>query len=178
MNIEKCEINDLLLIKPEIFYDFRGTYVETFNKLTYDFSIDFVQDDVSISKKNVLRGLHGDGIKPEQNSTWKLIQCLEGEIFVVIVDVRKDSSSFKQTKTFILNDSNKHQLLIPPGCGNGHLCLSNKCIFHYKQSEFYKGQSDQFTIKWDSVGVNWPIIGEPILSERDKNAESLSNFKF
>jgi dTDP-4-dehydrorhamnose 3,5-epimerase len=148
------------------------------NHLAPGIFLDFVQDDVSISKKNVLRGLHGDGLKPKQNATWKLIQCLDGEIFVVIVDVRKDSSTFKQTKTFILNDSNKYQLLIPPGCGNGHLCLSNKCIFHYKQSEYYKGQSDQFTIKWNSVGVNWPINGEPILSERDKNAEPLSNFKF
>jgi dTDP-4-dehydrorhamnose 3,5-epimerase len=167
-------IPGLILIKPDIFYDFRGEYIETFNVEKYTFfdeqnrQILFVEDDLSVSRYNVLKGMHGD------ERTWKLVQCIYGEFYVVIVDYRKNSSSYLKHESFILNDSNRYQILIPSGCANGHLCLSDYCIFSYKQSCSYKGSGKQFTLKWDdpSLGIHWPITS-PILSLRDKLAEIL-----
>lgn len=158
------EIPGLYHIKPKIFKDHRGEYIETWNKDEYNKIIwlDFVQDDISTSKFGVLRGLHGD------YKTWKLIQCLKGEIFVAIADCREEHK--KVIKTFILNDVNREQLLIPPGCANGHQVLSKDgCIFSYKQSTYYEGSDKQFTVGWDSLNIDWPIKN-PILSLRDKNA--------
>jgi len=165
------KIMDLKIIKPEVFYDFRGEYIETFNAEKYKFStakdgeIIFVEDDISLSKKGVLRGLHGD------EKTWKLIQCLWGEIYVAVVDMRKHSSTYLQWETFAINDKNRWQLLIPAGCANGHLCLSEKCIFSYKQSQIYSGMANQFTIRWDDPKLNifWPVTN-PLLSDRDATA--------
>jgi dTDP-4-dehydrorhamnose 3,5-epimerase len=165
MTIITQNLFNVKLIKPEIQYDFRGQYVETWNEEKYKtFGVKFVQDDVSFSKKNTLRGLHGD------NKTWKLIQCLYGEIYVAIVDMRKNSPTFEKFQTFAINDNNRYQLLIPPGVANGHLCLSDKCIFSYKQSEYYSGAENQFTVKWNKYPIYWPIK-DPILSERDANAK-------
>lgn len=167
---ESKSIPGLIRIIPEIFRDHRGEYVETWNHLLYNTNahITFVQDDISTSKLGVLRGLHGDW------KTWKLIQCLKGEIFVVIVDCRKENRG--TIETFILNDQNRHQLLIPPGCANGHLVLSD-CIFSYKQSTYYEGADKQFTIAWDSLNVNWPIKN-PILSLRDKQGIHINQFNY
>lgn len=168
---ESQQIRDLRIIKPVSFHDFRGEYVETFRAKNYKFQdwrgneIVFVEDDVSVSRKGVLRGLHGD------NKTWKLIQCLWGEIFVAVADMRKNSPTFLQTETFSVSDKNRIQLLIPAGCANGHLCLSEKCIFSYKQSQYYSGSENQFTVRWDDpkLHLKWPIEN-PILSERDSSA--------
>lgn len=171
------KIPSLLHIIPNVFYDYRGEYIETWNSRIYEFNepITFVQDDISTSKYGVLRGLHGDW------STWKLIQCLKGEIFVAVVDCRKVSTPIPKIsgefQTFILNDKNRHQLLIPPGCANGHLVLSEDgCIFSYKQSTHYEGADKQFTLKWDYLPIDWPIEN-PILSLRDKNGKSLFDIK-
>lgn len=169
---ESNQVKDLKLIRPNVFYDFRGEYVETFNAEKYDFldsggqKVVFVEDDISVSRKNVLRGLHGD------DKTWKLIQCLWGEIFVVVVDMRKNSSTYLHWETFSINEKNRWQLLIPAGCANGHLCLSEKCIFSYKQSQIYSDGSNQFTVRWDDPRLNifWPVK-TPILSKRDAMAK-------
>ena len=175
MDISKSsKIEDLLLIKPSIFYDFRGEYFETFSKEKYNFTdhtgnkINFVEDDISQSRKGVLRGLHGD------EKTYKLIQCIYGEIFVSVIDMRKDSATYLNYESFSINDKNRWQILVPSGCANGHLCLSNKCIFSYKQSEYYSGMENQFTIRWDDpyFDIFWPIKS-PILSKRDSNVEFL-----
>ncbi len=167
-------ITDLKTIFPEVFYDFRGEYVETYNTDRYRFTdrnghpLVFVEDDVSVSKKNVLRGLHGDG------KTWKLIQCLLGEIYVVVVDMREQSPTHLNWEAFTLNEKNRYQVLVPAGCANGHLCLTERCIFSYKQSECYTGMENQFTVRWDDpkLGVWWPIR-EPLLSQRDGGAALL-----
>jgi dTDP-4-dehydrorhamnose 3,5-epimerase len=168
---ESKKINDFKIIKPVSFYDFRGEYLETFNAEKYKFQdsegngVLFVEDDISVSKKGVLRGLHGD------SKTWKLIQCLFGEIYVAVVDMRKSSSTYLQWETFAVNEKNRWQLLIPAGCANGHLCLSEKCIFSYKQSQYYSGMQNQFTVRWDDPKLNifWPIK-TPMLSLRDSTA--------
>jgi dTDP-4-dehydrorhamnose 3,5-epimerase len=156
---------EILIFQPEVFYDYRGEYIETYNEQKYNEykKINFVQDDVSISRKDVLRGLHGD------NKTWKLIQCLYGSIMVVIVDCNKNSKTYYKHSTFHLNDKNLLQILIPPNYANGHLCISDKCIFSYKQSEYYNGSEQQFTVLWNDPDLNikWPITN-PILSLRDK----------
>ena len=172
MLIEEPEIiNGIKIITLPVFNDLRGQSVETFSEKEYLFyddnkqQIKFVEDDVSVSKKNVLRGLHGD------NKTWKLIQCLYGEVFFVVLDMRPASSTYLKWQEIILNDANRLQVLIPAGCVNGHLCLSDKCLFSYKQSQYYGGASGQLTVRWDDPAFNipWPIK-EPILSERDGSA--------
>ncbi len=170
MVIEQTEFNKVFLFKQHIHKDHRGTFVETFNLdelKEKGIKINFVRDCISTSKKNVLRGIHYD------NKTWKLIQCMFGKIYFVVVDMRKDSSQYLKWQHFILSDENRHQVLVPPNFGNGHLVLSENCIFHYKMSEYYDPENEK-TLKWDDprVNISWPIK-EPILSEKDKNAKYL-----
>lgn len=175
MNTAQSEnIRDLVVITPEIFYDFRGEYVETYSRAKYVFQdnnglgIEFVEDDISVSRRNVLRGLHGD------SKTWKLIQCLWGEFYYVVVDMRQDSPTYLRWESFILNDRNRRQVLVPAGCANGHLVLSDRCIFSYKQSEYYSGMENQFTVRWNDpkLSIYWPI-SNPVLSLRDSTAKLL-----
>jgi dTDP-4-dehydrorhamnose 3,5-epimerase len=163
MKVLETKLKGVLLITPPtIFEDFRGTYVETYNKELYNFAPEFVQDDISISKKNVLRGIHGD------YKTWKLISCLYGSFYLVVVNWNEYSPQFCQWDFFLLSDRNRKQVLIPPKFGNGHLVLSDLAIFHYKQSTYYD-RSSQFTLKWNDpyLNIKWPIKN-PILSERDR----------
>lgn len=171
---ESTKIADLKVVTPCVFHDFRGEYVETFSAKRYEFfdsdgrQIEFVEDDISVSRQNVLRGLHGD-VK-----TWKLIQCLYGEFYYVVVDMRKDSETYLNWEAFAVNDKNRKQVLVPAGCANGHLCLSEKCIFSYKQSQYYQSADEQFTVRWDDpkLKIYWPIKN-PILSQRDSSAQFL-----
>jgi len=176
MNIEiSSKINDLKIITPTVFYDFRGEYVETFNQNGYVFfdcngkKVEFVEDDISLSRQNVLRGLHGD------TKTWKLIQCLSGEFYFVVVDMRANSSTYLNWESFTLNERNRKQVIVPAGCANGHLCLSERCIFSYKQSQYYDGMENQFTVRWNDpkLNIHWPI-NNPILSQRDSITGFLS----
>jgi len=168
------KIAQLKVIIPDVFYDFRGEYVETFNARRYEFyddhgqRLEFVEDDISVSRQNVLRGLHGD------SETWKLVQCLYGEFYYVVADMRPVSPTHLNWESFILNDRNRKQVLVPAGCTNGHLVLSEKCIFSYKQSQYYEGAEAQFTVRWDDPKLNifWPIRN-PILSQRDSSASFL-----
>ena len=163
--IKKTNLLGVLKIKLTSFEDHRGSYIETYNKnffIEKGIKVDFLQDDISISHKNVLRGIHGD------QKTWKLISCLYGEFQLVVVNNDPQSNEYKKWESFNLSFENKMQVLVPPKFGNGHLVLSDKCIFHYKQSSEYN-RSEQFTIKWNdsSFGFKWNI-SNPILSERDK----------
>lgn len=165
MEISKTKLDGVLSVKPPtIFEDFRGTYVELYNEKLYKeagIHIDFIQDDISVSSKNVLRGIHGD------KETWKLISCLYGKFYLVVVNCDLGSKDFGKWEAFVLSARSRRQILIPPGYGNGHLVLSRKAIFHYKQSTYYN-PSGQFTYTWDDprLNINWPTK-KPILSERD-----------
>jgi dTDP-4-dehydrorhamnose 3,5-epimerase len=170
ITVTKTELNDVILIKPSIFEDHRGMYVETFNEVDYkqnNINIKFVRDDVSTSSKNVLRGLHYD------NKTWKLIHCMYGKIFFVVADMRKDSDQYLKWQSFILTSDNRHQVLVPPGFANGHYVLSDQCIFHYKMSEYYDPENEK-GVKWNDpkLGIFWPA-DHPMLSEKDSNTELL-----
>lgn len=165
MKVYKTSLEGVLRIELDVFKDFRGEYVETYNEKLYrekGINIDFLQDDISVSSKGVLRGIHGDSL------TWKLISCLRGEFYLVVVNCDEQSKEFRKWQSFVLSEENKHQVLIPPKYGNGHLCLSDKCIFHYKQSTYYD-PSRQFSIRWNDprFNIRWPIK-DPILSQRDK----------
>ena len=156
-------INGVVDREQDAFTDYRGDLYTIWKD--DDFDLNFNHDKVSTSRKNVLRGIHGD------NKSWKLVTCLYGEIYFVIVDNRESSDTFLQWESMMLTDRNRRQVLIPPGVGNGFLVMSHRSVFHYKWS--YEGEyadvNQQFTIKWNDpiVGVDWPI-DNPILSRRDK----------
>jgi len=144
--------------------------VETYNEKLYreaGIKVKFVQDDISVSSQNVLRGIHGDG------KTWKLVSCLYGEFYLVVVNWDDASPQFGKWDSFILSDQNRLQVLVPPKFGNGHLILSKLAIFHYKQSTYYN-RARQFTILWNDPKLNiwWPIQN-PIVSKRDGGGENV-----
>jgi len=165
MDVQKTKLGGVLLITPPtIFKDFRGTYVELYNENLYNeagITVKFMQDDISVSSCNVLRGIHGDA------ETWKMISCLHGKFYLMVVNWDETSPQYRQWESFTLSDQNRLQVLIPPKFGNGHLVLSELAIFHYKQSSYYNRQG-QFTILWNDPALNlpWPVKN-PILSKRD-----------
>ena len=169
MEVCRSELDGVVTITPPtIFEDFRGTYVETYNEDLYrqaGIDVEFRQDDISTSTRHVLRGIHGDG------ETWKLISCLYGKFYLVVVNWDEASRQFGKWTSFVLSDSNRLQVLVPPKFGNGHLVLSDAAIFHYKQSSYYN-RAGQFTLFWDDPRLNiwWPIRN-PILSRRDEGSE-------
>ena len=165
LSVSKTKLDGVLLIKPaSMFHDFRGSYVETYNEEQYKaagINVNFIQDDISVSRKNVLRGIHGDDV------TWKLVSCHYGKIYLVVVNWNKASPQFGEWVSFELSDENHLQVLIPPNFGNGHVVLSDMAVFHYKQSTYYD-RARQFTIMWNDpkLHIRWPV-SNPILSKRD-----------
>lgn len=165
MKVEKTKLDGVLLIKLEAFEDHRGYYLETYNEQAYrehGIDVKFVQDDISVSRRNVLRGIHGD------SETWKLISCLCGQFYLVVLNGDPESKQFGQWQSFVLSDTNRWQVLVPPRCGNGHLVMTESAIFHYKQNTYYNPKG-QFTYKWNDPRFNiwWPVQN-PILSRRDE----------
>jgi dTDP-4-dehydrorhamnose 3,5-epimerase len=147
------------------FVDRRGIYWTSWEKKKFIPRINFNHDKFSLSKKNVLRGLHGD------RKTWKLVSCVYGEVFFVIVNYNKKSKNYLKFKTFLLSHENRKQILVPPNFLNGYLCLSRECLFHYKLSykNNYVDVKNQISINWKDkrLKIKWPIK-KPILSKRDK----------
>lgn len=166
--IEPTKLDGVLRVKPITYFeDFRGRYIESYNYDIYKsqgLKIEFVQDDFSRSHKGVLRGIHGD------SDTWKLVSCIYGSFYLIVVNNDPKSSQYKQWISFTLSDRECHQILIPPKFGNGHLVISDEAIFHYKQSTYYD-RGNQFTIKFDDPEYDfwWPNVNV-ITSERDKSA--------
>jgi len=169
MKVENTNLHSVkVLTPPTNFIDFRGSYVEIYNRVLFKeagITIDFIQDDISTSKKNVLRGIHGD------QKTWKLISCLYGSFYLVVLDMDPASPTYKKWQGFDLSDANRLQVLVPPKHGNGHLVLSEMAIFHYKQNTEYD-RAGQFTVLWNEpeYKIKWPIEN-PILSKRDDGTE-------
>ena len=154
----------LRVMTPSVFEDHRGQFIETFNLEAFDEEggeIRFVRDAISVSHRHVLRGIHYD------DCTWKLIQCLHGEIFFVVIDLREDSETYLRWDSFTLSEQNRLQVLVPPRHGNGHLVLSESCIFHYKLSEYYDSDRERI-FRWDDerAAIEWPVR-EPVLSQKD-----------
>lgn len=165
MKVESTPLDGVLLITPPtLFEDWRGEYVELYNRRLYQdagITIDFVQDDISTSSRHVLRGLHGDG------ETWKLVSCLSGRFYLAVINWDPDSPQYRQWTSFTLSEKNRQQVLIPPRFGNGHVVLSEQATFHYKQTSYYN-RAGQFTLKWNDpeLGIWWPVPN-PLVSQRD-----------
>lgn len=172
MEIEKTDINDCIIIKPKFYYDQRGHFLETFQKERYlnkvNINIEFVQDNFSSSSKNVLRGLHFQKEKPQG----KLIYVVKGSIFDVVVDIRKDSSTYMNWIGVELSIENGHQLWVPPGLAHGFVVNEDANII-YKCTDYYN-PDDEYTLMWNDpdLNIDWNI-DNPILSEKDSKG-----FKF
>ncbi len=172
MKIFKTDLPEVLLIDLMPFEDHRGEYLSIHDFDLYKkngIEINFIQDSIIFSKKNVLRGIHGD------EKTWKLISCLKGEIYQVVVNCDKNSSQFGKWTSIVLSDKIRKQLLVPPKYGNAFLILSDEAIYNYKQSTSYNQiNPEQFTYRWNDpkFSINWPIKN-PILSDRDAKVKFL-----
>ena len=166
MKASQTELEGVLLIEPTVHLDSRGRFFESYEKEKYrELGVleDFVQDNQSLSNKNVLRGLHYR-IDPEQA---KLVRVVKGEVFDVVVDIRKSSPTFGKWQSFILSSTNYLQLYVPVGFAHGFCVLSDVAEFLYKVSEYYSGEKEKGII-WNDpdIGINWPT-SNPILSDKD-----------
>lgn len=176
MIVKTTNLPGVLLFEHECFEDHRGTYEELYNREKFDNSclhhlgrtIDFVENNIAVSSKHVLRGLHGD------TRTWKYVTCLRGKYFINVLCYDGKSEHYGKYQSFILSSQNKKQLLIPPYHGHGYVVMSDEAIFYYQQSCIYKGMAKQFTIKYNDDRFNmwWPIKN-PILSKRDEAGQPI-----
>lgn len=175
MEIETTEFEDLLVIHNRPLADDRGQFLKLFN---YDFfvdnklDVDFKEFYYSISNKEVIRGMHFQ-IPPFQHS--KLVYVSQGKILDVVLDLRKNATTFRKYFTIELNATNGDYLYIPKGFAHGFLSLDNKTIVNYAQTSCYSKVHDR-GILYNSFGFDWGIKN-PILSERDLDFEELNNFK-
>ena len=176
MKITNTAIPNILIIKPTIHGDDRGYFLETYRKDLLDkylgFEIKFIQDNESKSNKGTLRGLHYQ-LPPFAQS--KLVRVIKGEVLDIAVDIRKDSPTFGQYVSEILNESNKKQLLIPRGFAHGFVVLSDTAIFSYKVDNYYNPQYDR-GIAFDdkTLNIDWKIK-DLKLSQKDQNQPKLKD---
>lgn len=176
-NFIETKIKDLFVIEPTMYGDNRGYFMETYSKQAFqDFGLDydFVQDNQSSSKKGVLRGLHFQKTYPQA----KLVRVLKGEVFDVAVDLRKNSATYGEWVGVLLSEENKKQFMVPRGFAHGFLVVSDYAEFAYKCDEFYHPE-DEGGLMWNDqeIGIDWPDVGEIILSEKDKKHPSLKDSK-
>ena len=169
----KTTIEGLFIIENKSFFDERGLFYESWNKRELsklDLNVEFKQDNISISKKNVIRGLH---FQQNPFSQLKLVQVIHGKVMDVIVDLRKDSKTFKKHETIILDADDKQMILIPKGCAHGFLSMEENTVFLYKCSDYYN-QENEITILWNDsdLGINWNT-DSPIISKKDTNGLTL-----
>ena len=177
MVLTKCNIDGLLIIEPRVFEDSRGVFYETFNQLKFKemagINLAFVQDNESISKQNVLRGLHFQNPPFAQG---KLVRVVSGKAFDVAVDIRKNSPTYGQYEMIELSSENKKQFWIPPGFAHGFVALEENTIFNYKCSNYYSPVSER-TIQWNDpiLNINWGV-DSPIISEKDQKGLDFATF--
>lgn len=175
MNIIQTTIPDALIIESKVFGDDRGFFMESFNAKAFaektGVTSKFVQDNHSRSAQNVLRGLHYQ-IKQAQG---KLVRVVSGEVLDVAVDIRKSSPTFGQWTSCVLSESNKRQFWVPAGFAHGFVVLSDTADFLYKTTDYYAPEYER-SILWNdpALNIDWKIEGEPILSNKDKEALPLA----
>ncbi|MEH6559620.1 MAG: dTDP-4-dehydrorhamnose 3,5-epimerase [Oceanicoccus sp.] len=172
MNVRKTKIPGLILIEPSVFGDERGYFLETYNEQRYrNLGVEesFVQDNISFSRRGILRGLHYQ--KPMMQG--KLVQVLQGEVFDVAVDVRHGSPTFGQWEGFSLSETNKHQFYVPPGFAHGFVVTSETALFSYKCTDLYNPDGEH-SIAWNDpdINVQWPE-SRPQLSDKDQQGRLL-----
>lgn len=167
MKIIDTKIPDVKLLEPQVFGDERGFFMETFRDEWFRQNVadrTFVQENHSKSVKGVLRGLHYQ----TENTQGKLVRVTKGEVFDVAVDIRKNSSTFGQWVGEILSEANKRQLWVPEGFAHGFYVVSDEAEFVYKCTDYYNPKAEHSLI-WndETVGIEWPLAGEPSLSGKD-----------
>jgi dTDP-4-dehydrorhamnose 3,5-epimerase len=176
MKILDTHIKGLVFLESKVFNDERGFFTELFNQEIQELlgnNVNFVQDNLSISKKNVVRGLHFQ-IPPFAQG--KLVRAIKGEILDIAVDLRKDSPTFGQYESFVLNDQNHRCLYIPEGFAHGFASLKEDSVLFYKCTNVYHKISDRVLLWNDSsLNINWNV-DNPIISEKDKFGLTIDNF--
>lgn len=181
MIVEETELNGVVILKPDVYTDERGYFFESYNKEKYDkygIPSEFVQDNISKSKKNTVRGLHYQIGKFAQG---KLCHVVYGKVLDVAVDLRNNSTTFGKYTTAELSDENHYQIWIPIGFAHGFAVLSDEAIFHYKCTQVYNKEYERTLYYADKdLNINWKVK-EPLVSEKDRNAmifKDISNNTF
>jgi dTDP-4-dehydrorhamnose 3,5-epimerase len=177
MNIIKTSIEGLLVIEPKIFSDDRGHFFESWSKAAFEkegLNLNFVQDNQSLSAKGVLRGLHFQNPPFEQG---KLVRVISGAALDVAIDIRKNSATYGQHFSVVLNGDNKTSFWIPPGFAHGFITLEDDTIFTYKCTGVYNKESEG-SIVWNDkdLNIDWGW-GSPIVSDKDQDSPSFSDLK-
>lgn len=177
MNVIETNIEGLLIIEPDVFYDPRGFFFESYNEAKYkEAGLDykFVQDNLSLSEKHVLRGLHFQKPPFEQG---KLVQVIKGSVLDVAVDIRSNSPTYGQHHALVLNEKNKTQFFVPPGFAHGFITLEDNTIFSYKCTNVYNKESEG-SLHWNDelLNINWGVK-DPLVSDKDKLAPLFDTFK-
>ncbi|WP_343486898.1 dTDP-4-dehydrorhamnose 3,5-epimerase [Allomuricauda sp. d1] len=176
MKLTETKLADCFLIEHDVFKDERGLFLESYNKAAFEkltgLKINFIQDNISISKRGVLRGLHYQSPPYEQA---KLITVLKGEVIDVVVDIRKNSDTFGTHLKFRMHADERKSLFIPKGMAHGFLALSDEVLFHYKCDAYYNPASESGILYNDAeLQIDWEFLDEAIiLSDKDKE---LPNF--
>jgi dTDP-4-dehydrorhamnose 3,5-epimerase len=177
MNFIPTSLEGLLIIEPDVFGDTRGYFLETYHQGRYEsigLDTNFVQDNLSFSKKNTLRGLHFQITHPQA----KLVQAISGNIFDVAVDIRPESPTFGKWSSALLSEENKRQLFIPGGFAHGFCVLSKSAHVAYKCSDYYRPE-DEGGILWSdpAIAIDWPVK-DPMLSDKDQKNPYLKDLGF
>lgn len=172
MKVTETLLKGCYLIEPKIHYDNRGVFFESFNQNSFEeitgLKLNFVQDNISVSKKGVIRGLH---MQKEPFAQAKLVSVLKGKVLDVVVDFRENSKTFKKVYSIILSSENKKQLFIPRGFLHGFSVLEDDTIFSYKCDNFYNKQTE-LGVRFDDseFGIDWMLKpNEIIISDKDGN---------
>ncbi len=178
MILRKTKIEGLVILKPEILFDERGYFTESFNQIKINDLLgefNFVQSNESMSFKCVLRGLH---FQNPPHSQAKLVRCTKGKVLDVALDLRKNSKTYGQFESTILSHQNKNQLFIPKGFAHGFLVLSNSAIISYKVDNYYNHESESGIIWNDpNLNIDWKMKkSEIIISEKDSKLRSMNSF--
>lgn len=174
MKVIRTEIPEVLILEPRVFADERGFFLESYNKRVFrdatGLDVEFVQDNHSKSKKNVLRGLHYQVWQPQG----KIVRVTAGEVFEVAVDLRRGSPSFGKSVAFHLDADTKRMAWIPPGFAHGFLVVSDHAEVVYKTTDYYAPEHER-SLLWNdpALAIRWPLQGEPILAEKDRRGKPL-----
>lgn len=180
LELEKTPLKDCFILKPSVFQDHRGTFMESYNQKRFEevtgLHVNFVQDNQSTSQKGVLRGLH---FQKGSFAQAKLVRAVWGEILDVVVDMRPASPTFKRSFKVVLNNINNYQLFVPAGFAHGFLTLSENSVFAYKCDQFYNKEADAGIIWNDpTLNIDWEYPAEElILSEKDVDLPTFNDLE-
>ena len=177
MNLTKTTIDGLVVLKPNVYKDNRGYFMESFRQKNINRllgNVNFIQDNESESNRGVLRGLHFQNPPYSQS---KLVRCLKGSILDVALDLRIDSKTYGHFETNLLTEVNKKQIFIPKGFAHGFIVLSKSATFSYKVDNYYNPKSENGII-WNDPDIDWKINkAEIIVSEKDKKLSTFNKFE-